>query len=220
MQDIARVSADRFDLWSRLVHAFGSRQLCEIGVLEGAFAHALLSGAPHIERYYLVDPWRYLDGWNKPSNRSDAAFEEVYQRMLARTRPFAAKTVVLRDVSRMALKAIPDESLDFAYVDGDHTLRGICIDLVNLLPKVRRGGVIGGDDFTKNIWQHGMHYSPTEVFPFALYFAEAHGLKFVTLPFNQFCIVNDPEGGFELMDLAGYAGLDPIDIYGPPPGRD
>jgi len=151
MQEIARVSADRFDLWSRVVQSFGCRQLCEIGVLEGAFAHALLSRSAPIERYYLVDPWRYLDGWNKPSNRSDAAFEEVYQRMLARTGPFASKTVVLRDIAKEALKAIPDRSLDFAYIDGDHTLRGITLDLISLLPKVRRGGIIGGDDFTKNI---------------------------------------------------------------------
>jgi hypothetical protein len=49
---------------------------------------------------------------------------------------------VLRGRTRELINQIPDDSLDFAYIDGDHTLRGITIDLVRLLPKMREGGVI------------------------------------------------------------------------------
>jgi hypothetical protein len=132
------------------------------------------------------------------------------------TAAWSDKRVVLRDVSREALRHIEDGSLDFARIDGEHTLRGITIDLVNLLPKMRKGRPIGGDDFEKNIWRHGVRYSPTEVHPFALYFAEAQVLPFASLPFDQFCIVNDASAGYRLHDLGGYASLDPVSVYSIP----
>ena len=210
---IALSSSDRFGLWAGVVKSFGCRHVCEVGVYRGGFASAILSGADCIERYFMVDPWRPLEAWNKPLNTGVAEFEDAYMEALKATEAYADKTTVLRDVSKRALKRIEDGSLDFAYIDGDHTLRGITVDLVNLLPKMREGGLIGGDDFVKNIWHHGSGYSPTEVHPFAMYFAEANDLPFATLPHNQFCMVNDPSEGYRLLDLGGYSSLDPIDVY-------
>jgi hypothetical protein len=211
--EIAGSASDRFGLWTAVAGAFRFRDVCEIGVYEGDFAAALLSGTDSVERYFMVDPWRHLEGWNKPLNGSDSLLESAYGKAMTATAAWSGKRVVLRDVSKQALRRIEDGSLDFAYIDGDHTLRGITIDLVNLLPKMRKGGVVAGDDFVKNIWQHGVRYSPTEVHPFALYFAEAHGLPFASLPFEQFCIVNDPSAGFEWVDRGGYAKLDPVSVY-------
>ncbi|MEP1199408.1 class I SAM-dependent methyltransferase [Tateyamaria sp.] len=134
---------------------------------------------------------------------------------LERVSNFKDKIVEIRDTTKKACASLVDESIDLAYIDGDHTLRGITIDLVSILPKIKRGGFIGGDDFTKTIWQHGTSYDPTEVFPFAIYFAEAHDLTIYTLPFHQFLIVNDAKG-FDVKDYAGYTQLTPRQIYVPP----
>ena len=90
------------------------------------------------------------------------------------------------------------------------------VDLKEMLPKVRPGGVICGDDFSKTIWQHGPDYDPTMVFPYALYFAEAHDLPVVTLPFSQFLIVNSPDAGYRLTDYANYTDLTVRDVFVPP----
>jgi hypothetical protein len=214
--EIVRSATDapgRVELWQRVLDLMPARTVCEVGVYRGKFAEQILQGCPGIEKYLLVDPWRHLPDWNKPANRDDAEFAEIFDEAMARTEPFSSKRVVLRDAAIVASERIADESLDAIYIDGDHTLRGITIDLIKMLPKVRNGGIIGGDDFTKNIWQHRIEYSPTEVFPFAVYFAEATGLPIVTLPYNQFCIVNDPELGFEVVDLGSYGHLNPSDIY-------
>ena len=70
---------------------------------------------------------------------------------------------------------ISDESLDLAYIDGDHTLRGIAIDFIRTFPKIRPGGILGGDDYTRTIWQHADNFKPRLVCPFAAYFAESQG---------------------------------------------
>ena len=216
LQQIAQITKstkDRTDLWGKVIQEFDCKTICEIGVFKGVFAGEILRSAPGIEKYYMVDPWKHLAQWNKPANKSDTAFDQIFACAMEATTAFKDKTIVLRDESITALKSIANESLDFAYIDGDHTLRGITIDLINVLPKLKKDGLIAGDDFTKNVWQHGDKYSPTEVFPFAVHFAEAHSLPIITLPWNQFCICNNPDRGFHLIDLEGYGNLDPSEIY-------
>jgi hypothetical protein len=47
----------------------------------------------------------------------------------------SAKRVVLRGRTKEVIDDIPDNSLDFAYIDGDHTLRGITVDLIKVFPR-------------------------------------------------------------------------------------
>ncbi len=113
--------------------------------------------------------------------------------------------VVLRGRTTEVIQSIPDESLDFAYVDADHTLRGISVDLLRVWPKVRSAGFIGGDDFCPSAWQHSDFFEPTLVYPFALYFAEAMDVPIYALPHNQFLIQKEITG-FTFVDKTGSYG--------------
>jgi len=203
LEALTASAADRIDLWRTIVRASGARTFAEIGVYRGAFAEALLDACPGLETYYLVDPWRHLDDWNKPANRDDDAFERIRAEALRRTEAHAARRVVLRGRTVDVVGDIPDGSLDAIYVDGDHTLRGIVTDLVALRPKLRPGGWIGGDDFRRSIWQHGPAFEPTLVFPVAVHVAEAMGVPVYALPHRQFLIVDAPQDGHAFVDLAG-----------------
>jgi hypothetical protein len=203
---IAAASASRLELWTNFVNAVDAREVAEIGVYRGTFAEGLLTNCSQIETYYMIDPWRRLRRWNKPSNKSAAAFSRIYDEAMSRTSAWADKRVVLRGKSRTMVPRIRDGTLDFVYVDGDHTLRGITIDLVVLYPKVRDGGWIGGDDFKPSIWQHSDKYEPTLVFPFAVHFAEAMGVQIYALPHDQFLIHKRPAEGFSFVDLTGRFG--------------
>lgn len=207
--------------WATLVAALGCRDVAEIGVWKGDFAAALLAACPCIGRYHLVDPWRHLPDWNKPFNVPDAVFAEVHAIAMAAIAPFADRCEVLRGRTADVIGRIPDGSLDFAYVDGDHSLRGIAVDLIATWPKLRPGGVIGGDDLHPTPWQHGPTREPTLVFPFAMYFAEAVGQEIHILPRAQF-LIRKPLAG----EAAGFAirrhapGYDRTDLLGlvAPPG--
>jgi len=204
--DIARLivgSPSRFDLWVRLLRTSPLECAAEIGVWKGDFAKVILSNFSHITKYYMIDPWAHLPDWNKPFNVDDRSFEDVYAEALLKTDFAANRRVVLRGRSSAVIDEIPDESLDFAYIDGDHTLRGITVDLMRVFPKIRDGGLIGGDDFVNKPWQHGAAYEPTLVCPFAVYFAEAMRLSFLVLPHKQFLIQKAAEAGFSFVDLVG-----------------
>jgi hypothetical protein len=157
----------------------------------------------------MIDPWRHLDDWNKPANKADDVFERFYAETLEKTAAHADKRVVLRGRTTEVVDRIADGSLDVAYVDGDHTLRGITIDLHRIYPKVRDGGWIGGDDFAPSIWQHAERFEPTLVFPYAVHFAEAVGARLYALPYSQFLLEKATGGVHEFVDLTGrYEQLD------------
>jgi len=177
--------------------------MAEVGVYRGDFAAAILRRCDQLAAYYMIDPWRHLSDWNKPTNVDDTALEEFFRETKAKTEFASAKRIVLRGKTTEVIDEIPDGSLDFAYIDGDHTLKGITIDLIRLYPKVRMGGFVGGDDFSQTIWMHKTNFEPTLVFPFAVYFAEAVGATIYALPDIQFCMQKTENPHFDFVDLTG-----------------
>lgn len=207
IREIAGRAASRSELWIDLLSAAGAEDVAEIGVYRGDFAAEVLAACSAVRSYYMIDPWRHLADWNKPANAEDATFEQFFAETMQRTDFALDKRIVLRGKTTEVIGEIPDESLDFVYVDGDHTLRGIAIDLIRAYPKLRIGGWLGGDDFTTSIWTHHTRFEPTLVFPYAVYFAEAVGARILALPQSQFLIRKTVSSGeFEFVDLTGRYG--------------
>jgi Methyltransferase domain len=206
IRDLSAGAADRRDFWVAFVDAMRVAVMAEVGVYRGAFAERVLDECDSIRRYFMIDPWRHLDDWNKPANKDDDAFEQLYAEALDKTEAHAEKRVVLRGRTIDVIDQIPDGALDLAYIDGDHTLRGITLDLATVYPKVRAGGWIGGDDFCRSIFQHSSEFEPTLVFPYAVYFAEAVRARIYALPHRQFLLEKSPPGRFEFVDLTGRYG--------------
>ncbi|MDI6852050.1 MAG: class I SAM-dependent methyltransferase [Deltaproteobacteria bacterium] len=208
IEKCAERAGSRYELWIDFIRSAGLEHMAEVGVYRGNFASSILENCSSLKKYYMIDPWRHLDDWNKPANEDDALFESFFAETKARTDFAGEKRVILRGKTVEVIDDLPDEQLDFAYIDGDHTLKGIAIDLICIYPKVRPGGFIGGDDFSKTIWQHHSKYEPTLVFPFAVYFAEAVGAPIYGLPYNQFLIEKTIARSFEFVDLTGdYSNL-------------
>lgn len=201
IEDLTRRQMDRERLVPRVIRALDIKQMVEIGVWKGNFSDLLLSTCEGIETYYMIDPWRHLEGWHKPLNVPDEQFTEEFERAMSRTAHAIDRRHVLRGTTLEVIDRIEDDSLDMAYIDGDHTLRGILIDLMKVYPKVKSPGIIFGDDFARNMWQHGREFEPTMVCPTAIYFAEAMGDTFIVLPNGQFAIIKTPASdGFRFSD--------------------
>jgi len=196
-------SRSRAEFWVEFIRGTQVQRMAEVGVYQGDFATAVWRGCEGVSRYYMIDPWRHLDDWNKPANRDDTVFEEFFQQAKEKTDFAASRRVILRGKTTEMIDQIPNGELDLAYIDGDHTLRGITIDLIRTYPKVRTGGFLGGDDFSRSIWQHSTSFEPTLVFPFAVYFAEAVGATIYGLPNSQFCLQKTNGLQFAFVDLTG-----------------
>jgi hypothetical protein len=207
-------------LWANFIEQVGARTVAEVGVYRGEFAEHVLHRCPGIQTYYMIDPWHHLDDWNKPANRPDGEFERLYDEVMEKTKGYERKRVVLRGKTTEVIDRIPNGELDLAYVDGDHTLRGVAIDLIRVYPKIREGGWIAGDDFDRSIWEHGSKFEPTLVFPFAVYFAEAVGTRIYALPHRQFLIHKHGATGFQFVDLTGKFGATDLRSYARQPLLD
>lgn len=200
IKSLVDISKDRFDLWIAFINKTKITSVVEIGVFKGDFAEKLLTSCNTINRYLMIDPWKHLDDWNKPANVVDDTFEDYFKETMIKTEFAKDKREVLRGRTQDVQNDIENNSLDLAYIDGDHTLRGISVDLIAIWDKIKPNGFIAGDDFCSSIWQHDKKYEPSLVFPFAIYFAEAKNVRVYGLPFNQFLIEKGSDK-FEFIDL-------------------
>lgn len=200
LNDLLLESDDRFTFWANFINEYGLRSIVEIGVYRGEFTEYILKHCPSIQKYYLIDPWRHLNGWNKPANTTDNEFNNFFKETIERTSFASSKLIILRGMTIDVIHNIPDDSVDLIYVDGDHTLKGITIDLLNAWNKAKSLGFVAGDDFTPTIWQHSNRFEPSLIFPFAKYFAEALNKSIYGLPFNQF-VISKSSNKYEFFDL-------------------
>lgn len=125
----------------------------EIGVLHGETAFRILRDRPLVT-HIMIDPWvvQPRDGSfsasgdncsKKPQNFHDTAYDYTRKRVA-----FAgARAIIHRKFSHEVVESIPDRSLDYVFIDGDHSYEGCHKDIVLWLPKVKQGGWIGGHDY-------------------------------------------------------------------------
>lgn len=125
------------------------KMLCaEIGSFEGIgslFLVNKLCGHPE-SRLYCIDHWKDTYGSEAEELRVyDKDFVGQYGRFLHNTRE-TPKIVPLQGVSDEMISHLPN-SLDFAYIDGDHSPNQTYSDAVHIFPKMKKGGIILFDDY-------------------------------------------------------------------------
>jgi predicted O-methyltransferase YrrM len=114
--------------------------IVEVGVYGGALS-ALLATVPTLEKQFIVDSWE--GGYsNFDQKHMDGIAAGVHE--WAKTQP---KLTVHHMRSLEGAKLFADESIDFFHTDGDHSLEGITSDLKAWLPKVKKGGILSGDNY-------------------------------------------------------------------------
>jgi predicted O-methyltransferase YrrM len=121
----------------------GFKRGAEIGVAEGNYSNLLCTLVPGLQ-IYCVDPYHeyYRGGSILRTNEECEARYQVATKKLA-----AFDATFLRMTSVEAAKQIPDGSLDFVYIDGDHAFDFVMLDLIAWYPKVRSGGIVSGHDY-------------------------------------------------------------------------
>lgn len=127
-----------------LAQVFGALKYergAEIGVRAGAYSYEICRNNPHLKAHYCIDPWSRLSR-RLDDARQDAYFSEAQKRLAA----FDCVRFI-KKFSRDAVNDIEDRSLDYLYIDGDHSWEGISEDLLLYVPKVKHGGIIGVHDY-------------------------------------------------------------------------
>jgi hypothetical protein len=113
------------------VRPWGLKKGAEVGVARGTFTRHLFD---HISGLHMtgVDPWLRMDG-----EEESIADHELRGK----------NWVKMKMKSEEAAPQIADKSLDFVYIDGDHTFDAVMLDLILWSRKVREGGLVCGHDY-------------------------------------------------------------------------
>jgi hypothetical protein len=121
---------------------------CEVGVREGTNAALMIKSIPNLH-LTLVDPYRVYE-YRKFKRRNRWKWDQPTMdriRFKALRRLAKNNVLWLMTTSNEAAKSVEDESLDFVYIDGNHSFDFITQDLQLWYPKIRKGGIISGHDY-------------------------------------------------------------------------
>lgn len=121
----------------------GQLKGAEVGIAEGYHAWKYLKFIKNIKTVYLIDPYQIYKMEGKTIDYTGSKKEA-----LKRLRPFEGRIFWYRVTSLQASKKFEDEELDFVYIDANHSYKSVLEDITAWYPKVKKGGVIGGHDFS------------------------------------------------------------------------
>ena len=132
----------------------------EIGVWKAEFSAQILKAAKP-KTLHLVDPWlvsdssdRTSEAWYGADRITQAAMDDIHDQVSKRfVREQASGQVAIhRSDAKQALAAMAPDSVDYVYVDGDHSYEGVSSDITEALRVTRVGGFICCDDYLLGSW--------------------------------------------------------------------
>ena len=125
----------------------------EIGVMHGGFSRMVLNQWRGRE-YVMVDLWARQDPSVYKERTDDVPYDLKYLDCVQVAKEFPIVRMV-RDFSVNAAKQFKDESLDWVFIDANHSFDAVTEDMDAWFPKLKKGGLFSGHDYMNNTtWPH------------------------------------------------------------------
>lgn len=134
----------------------------EVGVWMGVFTEEILSiNQPN--KLYLVDPYKYIKKFDKSCYgnnkinqvKLDGIYDELKKKYANKVEN--KEIEFIRKESNKLGDEFKEESLDWVYIDGNHSYNYVKSDLMYFSNKIKKGGYITGDDYgVKGWWGNGV----------------------------------------------------------------
>lgn len=150
-------------------------KICEVGVFKGEFSREIINILEPLE-LHLIDIWKwtYFD-WDSPlvknklqkdhfihwaksqfaeykGDHPDHLLERFYQEILILKETTKNTKIKVYRGDRLAMAdQIPDQLFDAIYIDADHHYDSVLEDLFYYRKKLKKGGIIIGDDFIDDL---------------------------------------------------------------------
>lgn len=118
----------------------------EIGVDRGLYAEEMSRANPGV-KLFCIDPWKTYSDYD--DFKDQHILNVNYNNTIKRLAPYNCE--IIKKSSVGAIKDFENESLDFVYIDGNHTHEYALQDIRLWTPKVKVGGIVSGHDY---IWRN------------------------------------------------------------------
>lgn len=137
------------DLYSQFVQQMNDGDIfVEVGCWKGKsvsyIAVEIINSSKDI-KCYAIDTWR---GSKEHQNDNSVASNSLYELFLDNIEPVKNVVVPVRKSSLEAVKDFADGSINVVYIDASHEYDDVKADILAWLPKVKRGGILAGHDYT------------------------------------------------------------------------
>lgn len=140
---LVKLECTRWGTLPKLFRELGSTVGVEVGTYAGRFAKFLAEHNP-TSKLYVVDAWEIYPGYEDITTKEemDIVFADAKNRLA----PYP-NVQFIRDWSNQAVRRFADESLDYVYIDANHSYEAAKEDLAIWSKKVKKGGIISGHDY-------------------------------------------------------------------------
>ena len=117
----------------------------EIGTCRAESTAYFLEKCPNIDLLTTIDPYKGYQDWNGEITQETVdRFMEVAKKNLKK---YGKRVKMLREESGNAASNFKNESVDFIFVDGDHSYDATLADCEAYYPLLKKGGLFCGHDY-------------------------------------------------------------------------
>lgn len=145
--------------WTAIIERINPAQekivIAEIGIWKGKMSEKLLQLIPNLY-LHMVDRWScppkddsFFESGSQIALVDQKVFDNAFEETMGRVKYYADRCTIYKMISQEAATKIEDNSLDFCFIDGDHSYEGVKTDIEAWFSKVRPGGWICGHDWGK-----------------------------------------------------------------------
>jgi hypothetical protein len=120
----------------------------EVGVATGKFTRIMFDLNPGV-KIYGIDTWQVYREY--PDYRRQRTLDGAYALAMAALAPEleSGQCIFIKKQSMDAVKDFLDESVDFVFIDGNHSYEYTRDDIREWTKKVRKGGIVSGHDYVE-----------------------------------------------------------------------
>jgi hypothetical protein len=121
---------------------------CELGVWAAENLCQILESCPNIIKMYAIDPYLPYQDWDMYMD--ETVINSVKRKAVHNLNSIqqSSKVEFLEMLSSEACHKIEDDSLDFIFIDGDHSYERAYEDFCNYYSKVKSCGMFAGHDYS------------------------------------------------------------------------
>lgn len=135
---------------ARLLQRFQRRlTVVEIGAWLGKSSFYLVGNHSDSCNIFIVDTWRGSSD-ELQSTHKIAQERDIFIDFMKNMKIHHGKFSPIRALSTDASKIFDNNSLDFIFIDGDHSYAGVKSDIEMWLPKLVTNGIIAGHDYSQH----------------------------------------------------------------------